>query len=92
MTRNKIWPRITLAFGVINSLAGGVLVVAYAMAAVVARVGEADQSLRFWYLPILFIGIMALGIGLSCTFWAFNRLRNIRRAAAGKESQDLSKP
>jgi cytochrome oxidase assembly protein ShyY1 len=47
----------------------------YVLEAIVARIGEADQSLLFWYLPILFIGLIVLAIGLGLGIWGARRLR-----------------
>jgi len=48
--------------GSLLSLAGIVFVVLYVKEAVIDRFAESDQSLLFWYLPVLFIG-MALLLG-----------------------------
>ena len=57
--------RSCLAFscGCISAAAGLFFVVLYILEAVIRHSGEPDQSLIFWYLPILFIGLICLGIG-----------------------------
>lgn len=77
MSTRKIWPVVVLAFGVVVSIVGGVCVYAYVIEAIITRVGEPDQSLIFWYLPIFFIGIMGLMGGLGMCAWGIIRLRKI---------------
>jgi hypothetical protein len=42
--------------------------------AVFARLGEADQSMLFWALPILFLGLLVSLTGLILTALAWRRL------------------
>jgi hypothetical protein len=79
MSRQKTRPRIVLMLGMALSIAGATLVVAYILEAVVARWGEPDQSLVFWYLPILFSGGLAFTAGMLASVWGFKRLRWIHR-------------
>ena len=51
--------------GVIVAVLGVLLVSSYVWEAFISRIGEADQSLLFWYLPILFLGIILTGGGLA---------------------------
>ena len=51
----------------------------YVYEAIIVRVGEPDQSLLFWYLPILFLGILGMVIGLGVGAWGGSRVRVIRR-------------
>jgi|GEM_PF-1560411 len=44
---------------------GAVFIGMYLWEAVISRLGEPDQSLVFWYLPILFIGIKVVLSGFS---------------------------
>ena len=64
MNTKKVLPCGALAFGVLIFLAGVVFVAMYISEAILARVGDPDQSLLFWYLPILFIGITGIILGL----------------------------
>jgi hypothetical protein len=48
----------------------------YVYGAVIARWGEANQSLLFWHLPILFLGIFSIIFGLVLSFWGINRFRS----------------
>lgn len=64
-----------LIFGIISLLIGLVFTISYIVEAVVERWGEPDQSLIFWYLPILFIGIIFLKLGLGFSIWGFISLR-----------------
>jgi len=55
------------------------LVVGYVRGAVLERLGEADQSLLFWYLPLLLFGIPCTLAGLAIVPAAVRRLRDDRR-------------
>ena len=59
----------TLAAAVLLVLGGAALVAGYVQEAVLARWGDPDQSLLFWYLPILFLGLAGLALGLTCGYW-----------------------
>jgi hypothetical protein len=71
----RFWPWAIFLFGTGLILIGGALVGAYVLEAVVARVGEPDQSLLFWYLPILFLGVLGLAAGLSAAVLGFKTLK-----------------
>lgn len=47
----------------------------YILEAIVARIGQPDQSLLFWYLPILFMGMIGMVLGLSAGARGAQRLR-----------------
>ena len=47
----------------------------YVLEAIIKRLGEADQSLVFWYLPFFFIGIFGILIGLGMGFWGVSHLK-----------------
>ncbi len=66
------------AFGGLLSILGMVFVAAYIREAILARVGEPDQSLLFWYLPILFIGVIAILIGVGMVARGVSRVRKMR--------------
>jgi len=77
---NKVNLRKTIAFtalffGVLTTLTGFVFAGMYIFEAVIARMGEADQSLLFWYLPILFIGIFGVAVGLGIIAWGISQLK-----------------
>jgi hypothetical protein len=50
----------------------------YALKGVITRIGQADQSLVFWYLPILFMGMILMAIGWALGAWGWDRLRKLR--------------
>jgi len=77
MKPSKILTYGVLAFGGLMAFSGAALAVMYILEAMVARAGEADQSLLFWYLPILLIGLMSMGIGIGAGAWGVNRLRKV---------------
>jgi hypothetical protein len=77
MNSKNTLPSIALISGIIISLIGAVLIIGYIMEAYVARRGDPDQSLLFWYLPLLFVGFISFVTGLSASVWGFNRLRKV---------------
>lgn len=74
--RSKTIRRLAMAAGVLFMLAGATFCVMYVLEAIIKRLGEADQSLLFWYLPILFIGIFSVMAGLGLWAWARRGKRN----------------
>ena len=79
MNSKKLLSCGALAFGILAFVTGLVFVVMYISQAIVARLGESDQSLLFWYLPFLFIGIIGIGLGISMGVLGAVGLRRIRR-------------
>lgn len=67
---------IAIVFGALFVVAGLWLVGAYVFSAIIERIGEPDQSLLFWYLPLVFMGIASLGLG--CGAIAFGIIRHRR--------------
>jgi len=60
------WRVITCIFlGGLGAVLGLTFILMYVWGAVISRIGEPDQSLLFWYLPILFLGIAVGGGGIS---------------------------
>lgn len=68
-----------LIFSVLLTLLGVGFVAMYILEAIVHRMGEPDQSLIYWYLPILFIGLIATVMGFRMGAWSLTRLRKLRR-------------
>jgi len=58
----------------------------YVLEAIVARIGEPDQSLLFWYLPVLFMGTIGLTIGLSISIWGAIYLRKNKQQDASADN------
>lgn len=58
------------------TLAGVTFCAMYVVEAFIKRIGEADQSLLFWYLPILFMGLFSLMAGLGLLAWGRNRKKS----------------
>ena len=74
-TKRRLWSIVGLVVGAILVLAGLFLVGAYVFSAVIDRLGEPDQSLLFWALPVLFMGIMAAGAGALFVILGYLGLR-----------------
>ena len=74
----KLLPCGALAVGSLITLVGIAFALMYVLEAIIARLGEADQSLLFWYLPILFMGLIGVIIGLGISIWGVNRLRKTK--------------
>jgi len=64
-----------VVLGCLFTASGAGLVLMYVWEAVVSRMGEADQSLLFWYLPILFIGLIVGKGGLFLFNRGINQLK-----------------
>jgi hypothetical protein len=77
-----------LAFGTLAFVTGLVFVVMYISQAIVVRLGEPDQSLLFWYLPFLFIGIIGIGLGIGMGVLG---IIGLRRTQLQDEHIDVSK-
>jgi len=78
MKSSKILPYGDLAFGSLITPTGAAFVIMYILEAIVARAGEPDQSLLFWYLPFLFMGLMGMVLGLGVCVWGVIRLKKQR--------------
>ena len=70
-----IWASFVI--GTLLSLIGGLLVFAYIFEAWINRIGEVDQSLLFWYLPLLLIGLVALISGVTLGIFAFKKRKHL---------------
>lgn len=75
MRHVKLVPVLLILSGIAVGLTGAALVYAYVMDAVIARIGEPDQSLLFWYFPFLAIGLAFSGGGIGLFVWGVRRLR-----------------
>ena len=68
--------QIVMILGGLFILSGLYFTGMYVWGAVISRVGEADQSLVFWYLPLLFIGLMAILVGALILWHGIRESRN----------------
>ena len=76
MVGKKIFAYISLLVGSLCTFIGLAFIAMYVYGAIIDRWGEADQSLLFWHLPILFIGIFSIAVGLFTSFWGINRIKS----------------
>jgi hypothetical protein len=94
MNFNKILPYGALVFGILAFVTGSVFVVMYVSQAIIAKMGEPDQSLLFWYLPFLFMGIFGIFTGIGLGALGVIGLRRIRSqdkhidTQTGKKAQE----
>ncbi|MBT8462600.1 MAG: hypothetical protein KJO44_08790 [Gemmatimonadetes bacterium] len=72
---SRILPIAAVVLGGLAILVGLGLVGAYILEAIVARRGEPDQSLLFWYLPFFFAGLFSFIAGVAASVWGLTRLR-----------------
>ena len=79
MNSKKFLSYGALAVGSLIGLAGIAFVAMYVLEAIFARLGEPDQSLLFWYLPILFIGLFGIITGATTGILGYVGLRKISR-------------
>ena len=78
MNTKKILSWGALAAGSLITLAAIWFAVMYVLEAIINRAGEPNQSLLFWYLPFLFIGLIGVIIGLGLATWGTSRLKKDR--------------
>ncbi len=57
-----------ILFGGLMSATGVMMILGYLWEAIILKIGEADQSCIFWYLPILLLGVIFFRIGLNLFF------------------------
>ena len=67
----------TIISGAGITILGIIFVAMYILEGIIKRIGEPDQSILFWYLPILFIGIILIISGIGLFVWGYKFLRNI---------------
>ena len=77
MKSKNTWSLTVLISGIVLSITGIFLIGVYLLEAVISRIGEPDQSLLFWYLPFLFLGLFALVTGLIIGIRGISGIRNI---------------
>lgn len=73
--KENIVPLAGLFLGLVLSIVGVGFVGMYLWEAVLGRWGEADQSLLFWYLPLLFIGLCCEMAGVCLILIARRKLK-----------------
>lgn len=78
MAAHRGWAITALVVGIPTTLIGLFFALGYFWWAIIERIGEPDQSLILWYLPILFIGIGLTAVGVVGTLWGSIRLRSPR--------------
>ena len=86
MRKKKVLAFAAVGAGSLIACAGLALVILYIVEAVIARAGEPDQSLSFWYLPLLFIGGFGTVCGLGLAGWGvywLRKQRTLREDAGG---------
>jgi len=66
---------LMIIISVLLVLAGLGFIAMYVWEGVIVRLGDPDQSLLFWYLPILFIGIFSVGGGVAMFVSFLNKLK-----------------
>ena len=71
----KILFILMISVSLILALVGLGFIAMYAWEGVISRIGDPDQSLLFWYLPILFIGIFSLVGGVAMFLVCLKKLR-----------------
>lgn len=72
---NRTFPVIAVVIGVLLFVPGIFFSALYISEAVLKKWGDADQSLVFWYLPLLFTGLGAILSGVLLSVWGCKRLR-----------------
>jgi hypothetical protein len=79
-TKLNKWLAIScILLGGLGAFLGVTLIVMYVWAAVISRIGEPDQSLLFWYLPIMFLGMAAAGGGIWLLVFGLKARKGCRK-------------
>ena len=65
LSTRKVLCIIFMFLSALMCLLGISLIIMYIYSAVIARLGEADQSLLFWHLPLMLFGIICVIAGGS---------------------------
>ena len=81
MKPNKLLSYTWLAVGGVLCAAGLAFMGMYLFGAVIEYWDGPDRSPLFWYLPILFIGIFGLVLGVGVVSWGISGLRRLRQTA-----------
>ena len=72
----KFLAYLNLLAGGLIALVGAVFVFMYFWEGIIVRTGEPDQSLIFWYLPVLFIGFTGVIGGLAMLVYGLKSLKD----------------
>lgn len=64
-----------LAISMVLVFIGTGLIAMYLWEGIIVRIGDSDQSLIFWYLPILFIGFFSLGSGIVLFIRSYKKIK-----------------
>ncbi len=73
--RSSVGTAVLKGVAVIAALVGATLCWLYVDGAIVQRLGEPDQSMVFWALPILLMGLVALALAVVLWLVAKHRTR-----------------
>ena len=76
---NKRLAYLFIILGSLIAALGIVFIFMYIWEAIISRSGDPDQSLLFWYLPIMFLGVIASVGGLRLLLRGINQVRNMRK-------------
>lgn len=78
MQKLKKWLAwLSVFVGGLLAALGVVFAVTYLWEAIISRLGEPDQSPVFWYLPILFLGLIACAEGLKLLLRGIKQIRSM---------------
>ncbi len=66
---------ILVGLGICAGLPGMGLMGLYVSEAILHRMGEPDQSLLFWYLPVLFLGFVLVGLSVGLLMLGMKKYR-----------------
>lgn len=69
---------LCVSLGGLLAVLGVMFVAMYIWEAIIERSGEPDQSLIFWYLPVLFLGLISSAGGLMLLLRGFYQIRSMR--------------
>ena len=74
----KILNYLSVLLGGLLTLVGVAFIFMYFWEAIISTIGDPDQSLIFWYLPILFLGFIVMLGGFTLLAQGLKRARKNR--------------
>lgn len=70
---------VRIISGITLALVGLLFIGAYVSEAIIAPLGESDQSLLFWYLPLLFVGLFTVALGVLIAWVGYREYKSSQK-------------
>ena len=69
---------VRMISGIMLVLMGLLFISAYVSEAIIVPVENPDQSLVFWYLPLLIVGLFTAALGMLITWIGYRDFKSLR--------------